>query len=133
MAFIYFAIKDGQPVTHTDIGEMENQGLKIIREMTVNEFLGYSNLVRVVDGTLFFGKTEKEEADGTARTRITEIDAALTAVNQKQIRPAAEIAHALGNKNTVPVEAVQKINSLEDEASALRLERARLAESLDAA
>jgi hypothetical protein len=131
MAIVYFAIKKGEVIHHTDIKEMENLGLKSIKEMPASEFLGYGNLVRVKDGALFFGKTVKEKDDDVARMRIIEIDTALAAINQKQIRPSAEIAHAIGNGIQPPAEAIEKINELENGAAVLRLERTGLVELID--
>jgi len=129
---VYFARKGNDVICHTDIKAMkELDGAEPELQLTGAEFTAHGNLARVIDGEIFFGKTAKEQADDGAHARIAEIDAALTAVNLKQIRPAAEISHALGNKQTAPAEAVTKINALEDEAAALRTERAALVESFD--
>jgi hypothetical protein len=129
---IYFARKGNDVVHHTDIKAMkELDGAEPEQQLTRAEFMAYGNLARVIGGKIFFGRTAKEKSDDEARTRIAEIDAALSAINLKQIRPAAEISHATGNKKAVPADAVAKINALEDEAAALRLERAALVESFD--
>jgi len=129
---VYFARKGDEVIHHTDIDAMRGwDGLEPEQQLTEAEFLSYGNLVRLIDGEIFFGTTAKERADDAAQSRIIEIDTALAAINQKQIRPSANIARAVGNGNTPPVEAITKINALEEQAAELRLKRAQLVESLD--
>jgi hypothetical protein len=128
---VYFARKGDAVIHHTDIDAMrEWDGLEPEQQLTQAEFLAHGNTARLIDGEIFFGPTAKERADDAAQSRITEIDAALAAINQKQIRPSADIARAVGNGFAPPVEAIAKINALEEQAGELRLERAQRVESL---
>jgi hypothetical protein len=132
---VYFAIKNGIPVHHRDLEAMKNiDGLEPITSKSEAEFLSYDNLVRVIDGGLFFGKTNKEKADEAARDRIAEIDASLRLIDLKAgERPTRESLLWLKQKfgDEFDIGAVIRAEEYESTANELRTERQSLTESLE--
>jgi hypothetical protein len=133
MAIIYFAIKDGKVVHHTDMREMNRLGLVPLDSMTENDFTGFGNQVRIIDGELFYGKTKKEKLDEQNKSRIDEIDRALSNIDLKSgCRPVR--ASMIAIKGQLPISAkddVDRLEQFEQQAQALREERRQLVESTE--
>jgi hypothetical protein len=132
---VYFAIKNGEPIHHRDIEFMrEQEGVEPTASKTEAEFLAYENLVRVIDGSLFFGKTQKEKDDEAVRSRIQEIDNELKNIDSNTgERSTRESFLWLKQKfgEEFSIEAVSRIEQCEARANELRTERRTLEESLE--
>ena len=69
---VYFAIKNGQVIYHTDKQAMwDMDGLKPQKEITNAEFIANNNLARVIKGKIFIGYTDEEKADMAEQAALT--------------------------------------------------------------
>jgi hypothetical protein len=128
---IYLAKKDGRVIYHTDLEAMKDldgiQSPDMI--VTDEEFAAAGSLARIIDGQIFLGKTDAEKAAEAAQQRVTEIDAELAAIDSRVGAGRAprslllEYADAGGLGGT----DIEKLQQAENEAQALRAERAEQA------
>jgi hypothetical protein len=133
---VYFAIKDGEAIHHRDLKAMKEwEGVKNpLATMTEAEFLSYDNLVRVIDGKLFFGKTPKEKLDEAANLRITEIDAELKKIDLKSGERATRdsikwLKEKFGEEFDIAAAGI--VDEWEAKAVTFREERQQLKDSLE--
>jgi hypothetical protein len=131
---VYFAIKGNEVIQHTDPVAMEKwDNVKPQKRLSNAEFLAFENLARVIDGKIFFGKTNKEKEDDAAQERIQEIDLELKAIdNTAGARPLR--GALLSIKNVAAINAgadIQKLEAYETRAVALREERRQKTELLN--
>ena len=123
---VYLAKKDGGVVHHTSLRALkEMDGIdKPDMTVTTEAFEAADGLVRIIDGNIFLGKTEKEEAIEASAKRIMEIDAELEEIDLRSVRPARAVSFAIGKGKAVPAEDVAKLDIFETQAISLRKERA---------
>jgi hypothetical protein len=131
---VYFARKGNDVVHHTDLDAMRKwDKVEPEKQLTEAEFLAFDNMARIIEDEIFFGKTPKERLDEESQNRINEIDTALKNIDTKSASRSMR-ATMLAMKNTLPSSVsvdVQTIESLENQAKELRIERAALVESFD--
>jgi hypothetical protein len=122
--------KDGNTVIrHIDLTvAAERNGFTQPPDKTITdeEFYAAGCLVRVIDGEIFLGKTEKEKADELAREEIIEIDTQFAEIERKMIRPM--LAHINGTKTQYDID---RLNELTEKADTLRAKRKQKEDSLE--
>lgn len=132
--YMYFAVKDGQPVIHADGQEMVNLGFDLslfseesdeYRKMSENRFIGFSRTVRVKNGKLVFGLTGKEKAEKEASDRIAVINSRLVEID-RDFGKRHEREWHLANNQGLNDNARAQLEEAETRASTLRLERTQL-------
>jgi hypothetical protein len=132
---VYFARKGNGVVHHTDLNAMRDwDGVEPEAQLTEAEFLSYENLVRLINGEIFFGKTPKEKADEGTQKRIDEIDAALRNIDSRSAGRSLRAA-VLAIKDNMPSSVsgdIQVLEALEEKAQELRAERAQKSALLSA-
>jgi hypothetical protein len=82
--------------------------------------------VRIIDGEIFVGKTEAEQAAEEQLRRVAEIDGLLAENEQKSTRPLRDITAAREAGEAPDTTDTDRIAQLRTEAAALRLERQSL-------
>jgi hypothetical protein len=131
---VYFAIKGNTVIHHTDPLAMQKwDKVKPQKKLTDAEFLAFGNLARVIDGKIFFGKTQKEKADDEANERIRLIDTELQSIDAKMGGRSMRGA-ILALKNIADISAntdISKLQESESRAIALRNERREVLQLLD--
>jgi hypothetical protein len=121
---VYLAKQNGEVVHHTDLAAMKQfNGIETPDlVITDDEFQAANGLLRIIDGEIFVGLTDGEQADEARQKRIAEIDKALQAVDAKSARASRSVALAVA-QNIQPDEAdVQTLTALENQAGELRTE-----------
>ena len=127
---VYLWKKNGVVYHHTDLdAAAQLDGLTTAPDMTVSktDFEAAGGIVRLLDGEIVFGKTDREIADEAARQRMAEIDAIFLQLEQKLVRPM------LANINgTETQKDITKRQELAGKIAVLRAEREKLEASLSA-
>jgi len=90
--------------------------------MSDEEFAAKGNIVRLIDGEFFFGKTDEEIQAEQQQTRPIEIENKLQAIDAKSSRAARAVALAVSSGKTPAKADVQRLEELEAEATELRAE-----------
>jgi hypothetical protein len=121
---VYLAKKNGEVIHHTDLAVMQQMDGIETPDLTVSddEFQAANGLLRIIDGEIFLGPTEAEQAEEARQKRIAEIDQALQTVDTKSARASRAVALAVAQNNPPDEADIQTLSSLEEQAAELRLE-----------
>jgi hypothetical protein len=130
MGNVYLWKVGGRAVYHTSLeaaAQLDGLSRQPDKTVTETQFSDAGSLARVINNKIVLGKTPQEEADEKARKRIAEIDARFAVIEREIVRPL--IAHVKGGPDQGDV---NKLTAFDSEAQALRAERARIIQSLNA-
>jgi hypothetical protein len=121
---VYLAKKNGEVIHHTDLAAMLQMDGIETPDLTVSddEFQAANGLLRIINGEIFLGPTEAEQAGEARQKRIAEIDQALQAIDSKSARASRSVALAVAQTNQPDEADIQTLSSLEEQAAELRLE-----------
>lgn len=121
---VYLAKKNGEVIHHTDLAAMKSMDGIETPDLVITEeaFQAAAGLLRIIDGEIFLGPTEAEQAEETRQKRIDEIDRALLAVDAKSARASRAVALAVAQSNQPDETDIQTLTVLESQAEELRSE-----------
>ena len=121
---VYLAKKNGEVIHHTDLAAMLQMDGIETPDLTVSddEFQAANGLLRIIDGEIFLGPTEAEQAEEARQKRTAEIDQALQAIDTKSARASRAVALAVAQNNPPDEADMQTLSSIEEQAAELRLE-----------
>jgi hypothetical protein len=121
---VYLAKKNGEVIHHTDLAAMKSMDGIETPDLAITEeaFQAAAGLLRIIDGEIFIGPTEAEQAEETRQKRIAEIDRALLAVDAKSARASRAVALAVAQSNQPDETDIQTLTALESQAEELRSE-----------
>lgn len=128
MKTVYLAKKGGAVVFHTNLEAMKAiDGIETPdMEITEAEFEAAGFLARLIGGEIILGKTEAEITAEANANRKAEIETELQAIDVKSGRAARAAALAVASGKTPAKADVERLETLETEAKALRSELAGL-------
>ncbi|GMO59858.1 MAG: hypothetical protein Ta2A_05890 [Treponemataceae bacterium] len=119
----YLAKKNGRVYCHKSLEGLKTFGIaKAELEIPDEEFEAKGCIARLIDGKIFIGKTDEEVSAERKPTRSSEIESLLQQIDVKSGRAARAVALAIASGKTPEQSDVDRLDTLEAEAKALRAE-----------
>jgi hypothetical protein len=125
----YLIKKGGNVIAHRDLSAMKQlDGIaKPDKIITIAEWEAAGGMARLINGTIFLGKTAEEKQAEANQARLIEIQRDLDAIDAKSGRASRSVALAISKGEQPASGDIQRLTSLEAEAAALREEKAGIA------